>query len=148
MDNNSMARVYEARRRNLAALIERENDEHGRGGLLVVAKRLGYGWSGFVRHMRSPPGATGHRVMTEATARTLEQAYNLPLGAMDTYPLPAPGNGRRSEQVNRLVMLLADAADRAGVHLPADKLPAAVDAMQRAKRADAGYADIVVRLLG
>jgi len=45
-------------------------------------------------------------------------------------------------------MLLADAADRAGVHLPADKIPAAVDAMQRAKRADAGYADIVVRLLG
>lgn len=48
MDNNSMERVYEARRRNLAALIERENDEHGRGGLLVVAKRADAGYADIV----------------------------------------------------------------------------------------------------
>lgn len=143
-----MHRVLEARRRNLLALIERENDEHGRGGVLSVARKLGYKWPGFVGHMKSQPGATGHRAMTEATARQLEIAFLLPTGSMDTYPLPAPGaKAERSADTNRLVMLLADAADRAGAHLPPEKLEAAVRAMEQAGRADSAYADIVVSLM-
>lgn len=145
----SMDRVHEARRKNLLALIERENDQFGRGGVLAVARKLGYSWPGFVGHTKSKPGATGHRTMTEATARRLEIAYLLPTGSMDVFPLPAAGKAQapRSADTNRLIMLLADAADRAGAHLPPAKLEAAVRAMEQAGRADPAYADIVVSLM-
>lgn len=146
MPPTDMTAVYEARRRNLIELIAR-HDKDGRG-VAALARKLGYSWPGFVSQMRSQPDATGHRTMTEATARAIEAALGLPVGCMDAYPLPGAGAKRRvTASANRLIVLLADAADRAGVHLPADKLAAAVQAMEAAGRSDPAYADIVVALL-
>lgn len=142
----SMKALHEARRKNLIELIDRLG---GRGAIVTIANRLGYSWPGFVSQMKSQPGKYGHRAMTEATARAIEAAFSLPVGAMDTYPLPPEGTARaeQSPTTNRLIVLLADAADRAGVHLPPDKLASAVMAMEAAGRNDSAYADIVVSLM-
>ena len=139
MVTDTLNRVQEARRKNLRDLIETCNDSTGRGGIAAVAKRLGYGWAGFVSHLLH-----GRRQMFEATAREIERAFGLPVGAMDEYPLPA---ANRIGERNRLLVVLAEAATRAGITLAPEKLDAAVRLMQAAERADAEYADTVVSLM-
>lgn len=136
---DTLARIQEARRKNLRDLIKAHDDKSGRGGIKVVAKRLGYQWAGFVSHLLH-----GRRQMHEATAREIERVFGLPVGSMDEYPLPA---ANRIGERNRLLVVLAEAATRAGVTLPPEKLDAAVRLMQAAKRADAEYADTVVSLM-
>lgn len=142
-----MDKVYEARRLNLLELIARLG---GRGAIATIQKRLGYTWPGFVSQMKSRPGQYGHRQMTEATARAIEVAFGLPTGSMDKHPLPpersVPAPPAKPTG-NTTVVVLADAADRAGVHLGPEKLAAALRAMEAAGRSDREYADLVVALL-
>lgn len=140
---HSMKELQQTRRRNLNELIARSHDEHERGGVSVVARLLRHEWPGFVSQIRG-----GRRAITEATARALENAFSLPVGAMDRYPLPAKGEKTvRPPSDNKLLVMLAEAADRASVHLPVDKLDAAMELMRAAERADSEYADTVVSLL-
>jgi hypothetical protein len=61
------------RQRNLRKLIAQW------GGGEALAKKLGYANGSYLSHM-----ATGHRPITEKTARAIEQKLQLPLGWMDS----------------------------------------------------------------
>lgn len=135
----NLAKVQEARRKNLRDLIRAHDDHTGRGGVTVVAKRLGYEWTGFISHLLH-----GRRQMYEPMARQIERVFLLPENSMDEYPLPARGP---IGEKNRLLVVLAEAATRAGVTLAPDKIEAAIRLMQAAERADAEYADTVVSLM-
>lgn len=150
-------KVYENRRKNLTELIARLG---GRGAIATIARRIGHGWPGFVSQMKSQPHATGHRRMTEETAREIERAFSLPIGSMDRYPLPAIGEGAEvaapepkaeakpaalTVDANGALMALLAAAQRAGVPLPPDKLAPALKLM--ADDATDEAADAVVALL-
>ena len=143
MQQTGIQRLREIRRRNLVELVARHNDRTGRGGVQTVAKRLGHGWAGFVSQMR-----TGHKTVTEQTARAIEAAFGLPDKAMDSYPLPPEGvKGPAPASENRLLRLLTEAAERADVELDIAKLTAALRLMKASANPDETVADSIISLM-
>lgn len=81
--------VGETRRKNLRAIIEKQ------GGVSKLSRQMGYSNPSFLSQMAGPKPT---REITEKSARKLEAAMDLPMGALDRDETVFPGDAQADAQ--------------------------------------------------